>query len=436
MSNTLTNFLVGIGWDTSDFDQGTKHVHSSMGSIKSSILQTGVALAGAFGVKALTSGFADMADQAGKFGQTYGVVADDLMSLGRAIEYNGGQAESAYSALAGIEKMRAGILTGDAGWIATAGRAGLDTTGVLSATNAFEAMLSISDQFQAMSTQQRLNAAESLGFDDATLRLLSGGSDQMRATIESFRAARPLTQEMTQESSRFNQELVVLKTNIGGVADQISISLLPKLTDIVEGTNDWYMANQKLINQGMGEALKPVADNFGAIATSVVLLATGSTMATIAKLAQYVPAIGGGLSMAAGAASTMASVAGAGIAGYTAGTMIRESGVLDTAAQEIGYKDYQQLFNYRMDQILGKNVSGLNEGEGPLFGLFDAADGSPGSLSGGWGMQAVPQRPQPTTVNVNATLEMDGKVLAEKVISVVSDSNQEALDNLQSTTER
>ena len=48
---------------------------------------------------------------------------------------------------------------------------------------------------------------------------------------------------------------------------------------------------------------------------------------------------------------------------------------------------------------------------------------------------AVPTR-QPTTINVNATLEMDGKVLAEKVLSVVSDSNQAALDDLQSTTER
>ena len=26
MSSTLTNFLVGIGWDTSGFDQGTKHI--------------------------------------------------------------------------------------------------------------------------------------------------------------------------------------------------------------------------------------------------------------------------------------------------------------------------------------------------------------------------------------------------------------------------
>jgi len=60
-------------------------------------------------------------------------------------------------------------------------------------------------------------------------------------------------------------------------------------------------------------------------------------------------------------------------------------------------------------------------------------DFGPGS---GWGFQPTPPRPQPTTINVNATLEMDGKVLADKVLSVVSDSNQAALDDLQSTTER
>ena len=87
MSKTLTNFLIGIGWNTSDLDKGSQHIQSSLGGVKSQALQAGAAIAGAFGARALTTGFASAAADVGRFSQVYGVAADDVMALGRAIEY-------------------------------------------------------------------------------------------------------------------------------------------------------------------------------------------------------------------------------------------------------------------------------------------------------------------------------------------------------------
>jgi len=495
VANTLTNFLVGIGWDMTQYDQGTKHIHSSLGSIKSTVLQTGVALAGAFGIKALTTDFADMADQAGKFGQVYGVAASDLTSFGKAIEFAGGNASTAFSTLANIEKLRAGLLTGDTGWIATAARAGIDTRDILSATDAFQAMLALSDQFQGMSLQQRLNASQALGLDDATLRLLSGGRDQMMAVIETMRQGRPLIEDTTKAAAQFNQGLVTLQNNVGGVADKISIVLLPKLTDIIDGTNEWYAANQNLVNQGLDKALEPIADNFGAITASVALLAAGSTLGTISKLAQYIPGIGGGLSMAAGAAARLSGI------GAAAGVSVAAADVIDKQLQDAPwYQRLNEFVSQKAFDITGyfpaQDFQFIPEGDPRLGGrtrnpvlpditpmyqgmkrdfIFPTSnEGDDKKTQGsvfpdlnlmyqgmkrdfvfpdfnardyqfalpdmsslpGWGFQAAPLRPQPTVVNVNAKLEMDGRVIDEKVISVMSDQNQAAVEDLQSTTER
>ena len=85
----------------------------------------------------------------------------------------GGDADSAMGILTSLEQKRASILTGETGWIAPAARAGIDTNAILQATDSLDAVLLLSDQFQQLSAQQRLNAADALGFDPATVAFLS-----------------------------------------------------------------------------------------------------------------------------------------------------------------------------------------------------------------------------------------------------------------------
>ena len=55
--NTLSNFLIGINLDYDN--KGAKQTVSSLDSIKRTALQTGAAVAGAFGARAITAGVAD-----------------------------------------------------------------------------------------------------------------------------------------------------------------------------------------------------------------------------------------------------------------------------------------------------------------------------------------------------------------------------------------
>jgi len=444
MAKTLTNFLIGIGWNTADLDKGSNHIQSSLGGVKSQALQAGAAIAGAFGTRALTTGFANAAADVGRFSQVYNVAADDVMALGRAIEYNGGQAESAMSSLANIEKMRAGILQGDAGWMATAARAGIDTAAIRNAKDATEAMRMLADQFQRMSPQQRINAAGALGLDDAILRLLSTGREEMDATLQVFKNARPMTKEMIQESIRFQQSTSQLEQNIGGVADKISLSLLPRISDTVEGLNDWYKANKSIIDQDVGAALEPVSRNFDAIALSVTALSAGTTLGTLAKLANYIPIIGGGMGKIAGVAGRGAVTYGL----YEASVAIANEG--DKFARENipGYAELDKTISQGIFNATGfmpTQAGWLNQEEAAQAGWKrdswwsgDAGPTTPSQMmpvtSGYYTSYSGMQPIQVTVTPSPITLEMDGKVIDDRVINFQTEQNRQAIQDITSTT--
>lgn len=89
MASVLSSFLVGIGWDTQDFDKGTKNIERSLGGVKTTALQVGAALTGAFGAKALTVDFAKRTDTISQFSAALGVAASDVQGLVEVARWSG-----------------------------------------------------------------------------------------------------------------------------------------------------------------------------------------------------------------------------------------------------------------------------------------------------------------------------------------------------------
>ncbi len=238
MPNVISSFLVGVGFD---FDKkGAEEIGSGIDGVKSKALQLGAVVAGAFGIKALTADFAQSRDQLGKFAEVFGVGAEDVQAFGNALGTEGGTLESFMSQLQNIEQLRAGLLVGDAGFIAQAGRAGIDTSGLEAATTATEAYLALADQFASMTQQQRLNAAAALGLDEASIRLLSQGREAVEAVVAKFRDIRPVSEDMTESAAEFNRQWLEIQQNISGVADAISSQLLPVINSITDEINEWF----------------------------------------------------------------------------------------------------------------------------------------------------------------------------------------------------
>ena len=242
MANTISNLLVGIGFDYDK--QSADQVTSGIDSVKSKALQLGGVLLGAFGGNALTFGFASAADELGKFGQTYGVLAEDVKALGNVFRLQGGTLEAFMGQLSSIERMRAGLQAGDAGFIEAAGRAGLDVSELIQAEDALTGFLALADQFQGLTLQQRLNAAEALGLDDAAVRVLSQGRSEIEGQLIAQKELFTLTESMTDKAAEFNDSWQNALTAVEGMAAVVSEDLLPPITEALNGLTEFIQLSK------------------------------------------------------------------------------------------------------------------------------------------------------------------------------------------------
>lgn len=237
MANVITNFLVGLGFD---YDQdGERRIEDGIDRLTRRALQLGAVVTGAFGIRALTSDFAASTDTIGKFSEVIGVSADDISAFGRTLGLEGGSVDEFAGSLRSIVALRDGLLAGDAGFIGEAARFGVDVDSFINAQNPIESYLALADQFQRISPERRRGAAAVFGLGEADIRLLSRGRDRINELVEAQRQLRPITADMTVEAARFNDAMQNLGNSAGGVADEISIGILPALTNFIEEVNEF-----------------------------------------------------------------------------------------------------------------------------------------------------------------------------------------------------
>lgn len=333
---------------------GMGSVVAGAGALSAGLLGVGAGVAavagGALAVKSLADNFSTAQLAADRFAQTYGVAMEDVVGLGRVMEVEGGTQEAVKGQLAGLERMRAGLMVGDAEWISTAGRAGIDTSGIESARDSVQAYLSLADQFQRMSTKGRLNAAEALGLDDAAIRLLSRGRGEIEKLMNTQLKQRKITEEMTVLSAAYASEMHELGNNFGALADTVAVSLLPRITSFLAGLNS-ISDSARMIPEQIGRA-RSFAGEVKDRAASVVSKAVGA-------VSSYLPSVAGITS------------------GYTVSNMSTST---------------------------TNNI--VNQQPSPL---------------------------RPQNINLNATIELDGRAIGNKILQVVNDQNEIAMTNLSSS---
>lgn len=380
MANVISSFLVGIGFD---FDKkSAKQVEGGIDSIKSKALQLGAVVAGAYGVKKLATDFADSADMLGKFSEVFGGTAVDIQAFGSALETEGGSLESFMSQIESLERARARIKVGDVAFFAPAGKAGLDPNVIANAENATEAYLGLADSFAKMNRQERINAAEALGLSDDSIRLLSQGRESVDLLVDKFRNIRPLTGQMTEDAAKFNRQWIEVKANMGGFADAIGSELLPVINNITESINSWFDEDR---------------------------LSDLKTIATLTRAA-----FGGGTPKENAEATGLPEW----LFTKSIGETIEATGITDAAIFNKGtlYDTSNSIYN--RPEILQQNrpVEPTSRGSSNVgSGLYNKSEIAP-------------------TINVNATLNLDGQVIDQRTIKVVDGMAQTAIDDIASST--
>jgi hypothetical protein len=417
MANVISSLLVGIGFD---FDKkSAKEVDSGIDGIKSKALQLGAVVAGAYGIKKLATGFADSADMLGKFSETFGGTASDIQALGSALTTEGGSLESFMGQLESLERARARIKVGDVAFFAPAGKAGLDPNVIANAESATDAYIGLADAFARMNQQERINAAEALGLDAPSIRLLSQGREQVESMLVKYKAIRPLTEQMTGSAAEFNRQWVEIKANVDSITDTIGSDLVNAMNGPLDQINNWVEANKQLVDSN--------ATTFAGIAA---LIAGSGLMFQLSSIAKVIPGIGTGLAgiLKMGGQAGLVGVAAGG--GYAVGGVISDN-LSDDTNRIIG-KSVAHLL-----ALLGnenaRNAYLINEGVNsrPSFMSVDRQAPAEG-VSAGSRLYDRSELKQP--INVNASFTLDGQVIDRKIIKVVDGMAQNAIDDISSST--
>lgn len=416
MANTITNFLVGLGFD---YDEaGEKRIASGIDGIKSKALQLGAVVAGAFGIKALTTDFASANDSLGKLSTTLSITADDITGLGRAVAHEGGTLDGFIGSLRSLTNLQAGLLAGDAGFIGGAAKFGVDTDAFIAAKGPIEAYLALADQFKQLSTEQRIGAAQVFGLTDADVRLLSKGRQEVDKLAEAQRQLRPTTEAMTKAAADFNDANKDLVSGFGQFADRISEHVLPPITDIVNGLNLWIKANKELVNSGIDSTLDE---------TTGSLLVLGGALASIVAGFGFLATVG---------------VAGVGAASIETGSFIHDV-LPEGVSNEIGKGvNFLVALSGLSDDAIKRAVTDVEE--------FDKRGPSLGSQISTFFTETVPEQASKgleaaragvsfeieREINkiIQVQLMLDGKVIDERVINTNERLNQQAIDDLSSST--
>lgn len=435
MASVLSSFLIGIGWDTQDFDKGTKNIERSLGGVKTTALQVGAALTGAFGAKALTVDFAKRTDTISQFSAALGVAASDVQGLGNAFAVAGGDADSATSVLQKLQDARDALeVKGEAGFMTDTAFSGIDPSLIKDASNSYEALLNIAGEFDSLSAAQQRTLAQTLGLGPAEIALLKTGRESVESSIDTLRGIRPVTEEATENSRKLRAEWSLLGIQVGALADQISVPLVGALGLATEGMNKFVAANRPFIDKTIGEGVEFASDNFTALAVAIGGLTAGSTLATLGALAKYIPGIGAGLGTIAtnmGRLGTMAGVAGV-------SSLVASAADSTLSANVSGYDEFDASLTRGIYDLTGFDLSRGDVYEGtarqslnPWAGVSDPytresqrAAANRGDIS----PRALPP--------VQVTLQLDGRVIDERIIDVNERTASSVVEDIQTTTSR
>lgn len=425
MSNVISSLLVGIGIE---FDKkSAKETESGIDGIKSKALQLGAVVAGAYGIKKLATDFADSADMLGKFSETFGGTANEIQALGSALTTEGGSLESFMGQLESLERARARIKVGDVAFFAPAGKAGLDPNDVANAENAAEAYLGLANSFAKMNQQERINAAEALGLDASSIRLLSQGRESVDLLVQKYKTIRPLTDEMTGSAAEFNRQWVEIKANVSSVTDTIGSDLVEAMNGPLDQINNWIEANKELVDSN--------ATTFTGIAS---LIAGSGLLLQLSGIASIIPGIGAGLAKILAIGGKGGLVGAAAATGYATGSVISEN-LSDETNNSIG-KHVARILALAGNEE-AKQAYMTNEKVDRVAKYFEPSPTilpprqetqQPSRDSSGSNLFNKSEMKQ--TINVNANFTLDGTVIDRKIMKVVDGMAQNAIDDISSST--
>ena len=422
----LTDFVIGLGFDDSDFQRGMKSAGSSLDGFRASAIQVGATLLSAFSFKGLTFDFAEQNLQLAQTAKALGVTTDALYGFNQAGKSFGATEGEMLGALQRLTANRDQFLTfGKTGIFEDLALNGLDFAPIAYAKDNMEAMLRLAEQFSKLDARRQRNVAELLGLTPAQIALFGRGRAGVEEMMRIYKDARPHTEAMSKASAELTEQWNLLKETVGGRLDTLARPLTEDLTEITASTRKWIDANQALIDQNIAEYYDRITENIVPISTALALAV-------------------GPIGAMAGAATGFRRVLFLATRLFTVVAAIGAAVELwDWDAKKLGDKigvdpkKLEWLFKTPSEVLLNalKDDSGQPYDESDVYGAGFAEEMRP--VIGPQGLSAsaiaVDSKPIVVNSNVRTTIELDGEKVSESVTRHQNRAIRNAQETIKST---
>lgn len=459
--NVLTSFLVGIGWETSDFDRGTRDIERSMQGVKTSTLAVSAAILGVFaGVASAAVGTAHRVDQLSLATQNLNTSKQFVSNLGGALKLMGGDAGAALSEVQSIEETLANFrLKGELGAIGQLPFASVQIDDLAHSSSASEFLSKLADQVPNLNNQQKQVVQGSLGLSDATMKAISGGGQQFEALLQRSQDLTGTIGQLTDNSRALSDQMAEFGLRMTGITNELTEKTLPGLVKFSTWTNQFIEKHRDDISG----VIDTVAEQPGATAALGGGAAATAFGALLSKL---------GLSTIGGAASK-AGTAGMIVGGATLATDVvfdtlethfpalkETEQSVDKAARNMGLGKLVDFSDWLFNTESGESKQSPSwlERQQPTdltspngytpIPLPDSADYNPAAMPSPYkdvtrtqeDNDALVKAIQTAKVNVsnelNVNVSLDGQALDAKITDVTRRDNYSTIDDVRSTTAR
>lgn len=424
----LRNFLIGIGYDTRQMQEGERRVMSSLEGIKSGTLGISAAIVGAFGAAgASVAATARSVDQLALSTQNLRTSQNAVYNYGNAVRLMGGEASEAVEALKRFEEIQNDLaVKGEAGPIRELAMAGIDVSTLYNTKTGEEFAQELSKMLPNLNEGQRAVAQQALGVSDASFRLFSGGIDRMNEALQNAQSFTGNIDGLVDNSRRLQQSTGEFSLLIEGIRNELAEKFLPSIIGASDSVNLFIKTFRTQISEGIGYAAEnPLATTaIGGSAAASVLGAGASKLG--------LKTLGGGLSRAG-----------------TLGLAVSSGAVLSDVANK-GLNEYLPGYGEAASWFDKKimDITGLERIPSPmevLFGSRSAEDSASTPKESPEEMRqanaealagALSRAPVQVENQVVVNASIDGQAIDARIIEVSERQNYQAMQDLQSTTER
>jgi hypothetical protein len=282
----ISEFLVALGLDGSDFEKGIKKAENDLGFFRSTALQVGASVASAFSLKSLTFDFSKQNRELDQMAKKLGLTRDQVYGLDMAFQAFGASEGESISVLEGLAQTMAGFQKGDIGNIGELAKIGINADSIVNAKNSYEALLSVADQAKGVSLKQRQNLASALGLTPQALDLITQGRDEIEYLAKEMAKSRPHTAEMAQASRSFTQEWARMTNSLGGALDPLALEVTKFGTTVIQWITEMSKEGSTFRN-----VISDISKNVDLFAYALVGLTGVKVLGFLSKLATAFKAV-------------------------------------------------------------------------------------------------------------------------------------------------